>query len=203
MAKVLILFAHPALEKSRVHAAMVKAVKGLPGVTFHDLYERYPDFDIDVKKEQEILLAHGIIIWQHPFYWYSAPALVKQWMDLVLEHNWAYGSAGRALAGKKIFNAISCGGGREAYSPAGKNRFTIPQLLFPFDQTAFLCRMQYLPPFVVFGTHRLQAPEIEGHAARYRSLVQALAAGGLEGQDWQGVGLMNDLPILQEVKSYS
>lgn len=28
---------------------------------------------------------------QHPFYWYSTPALLKEWQDLVLEHGWAYG----------------------------------------------------------------------------------------------------------------
>lgn len=101
MAKVLILFAHPALEKSRIHSSLIRHVKHLHGVNIHDLYEAYPDFDIDVKREQQLLMMHDVIIWQHPFYWYSSPALIKQWLDLVLEHGWAYGGETK-LQGKKI-----------------------------------------------------------------------------------------------------
>ena len=66
----------------------------LRGVTFHDLYELYPDFDVQVEQEQELLISHDMIILQHPFYWYSCPPLLKQWIDLVLEHGWAYGKEG-------------------------------------------------------------------------------------------------------------
>ena len=76
MAKVLVLFAHPAYEKSRVHKRLNLHVRGLEAVTFRDLYENYPDLDIDVKKEQQLLLEHDIIIFQHPFYWYSSPAII-------------------------------------------------------------------------------------------------------------------------------
>jgi glutathione-regulated potassium-efflux system ancillary protein KefG len=199
MAAVLILFAHPALEKSRVHAQLLKATRSISGVTFHDLYETYPDFDIDVREEQELLLQHDVVIWQHPFYWYSAPAIIKQWEDLVLEHGWAYGSGGRQLAGKAIFNAVTCGGSREAYMPGGRNRFTVQQLLAPFDQTAFLCGMQYLPPFAVHGTHRLQKSEIEAYAIQYRQLLLALAEDRISERDWQSVMYLNDLNLIPEI----
>ena len=99
--RVLILFAHPALEKSRVNRRLSAAVSSLPGVTFHDLYEAYPDFDVDVRREQELLGSHDLVVLQHPFFWYSIPPLLKQWIDLVLEHGWAYGSEGKALVGKE------------------------------------------------------------------------------------------------------
>ena len=92
MAKVLILFAHPALEKSRVNKRLILAAGNIDNITLNDLYEEYPDFDIDIKREQQLLIEHDLIILQHPFYWYSTPALLKQWEDLVLEHGWAYGS---------------------------------------------------------------------------------------------------------------
>ena len=79
--KILVLFAHPALQKSRVNSVMLDAIHGLEGVTIHNLYEEYPDFHIDIKKEQQLLLDHDIIILHHPFYWYSAPAIVKEWID--------------------------------------------------------------------------------------------------------------------------
>src|ERR1043166_905728 len=97
MSHILILFAHPAYEKSRVHKLLVKKARALEGITFHDLYEAYPDFDIDVKREQELLLQHDTIILLHPFYWYSSPAIIKQWQDLVLELGWAYGKKGTTL----------------------------------------------------------------------------------------------------------
>lgn len=177
MARVLILFAHPALERSRVHRALLRAVPDLPDLTLNDLYEAYPRLDVDVAREQELLVEHDVVVFQHPLYWYSTPPILKQWQDLVLEHGWAYGSRGHALDGKTFLSIVSAGGPQVAYQTGGYNRLTIRQLLAPIEQTAHLCRMRFLPPFVVWGTHRLTEPEIEAEAARYRALLEALVAG--------------------------
>ena len=174
---VLVLFGHPAVRRSRVNRALVDAVRGLDGVTVHDLYENYPELDIDVPREQRLLVEHEIVIFQHPFYWYSTPPIFKEWQDLVLEHGWAYGHEGRALEGKTLLNAITAGGGEEAYCQRGSNSYTVRQLLAPIEQTARLCGMDYLPPFVVHGTHSLGAAEIDRHAADYRRTVEALRDG--------------------------
>lgn len=192
MAKVLILFAHPLLENSRVHTALLNAVKGIKGVTINDLYEQYPDFDIDKEREKALLLAHDIIIWQHPFYWYSAPALLKQWQDLVLEHGWAYGKYGQALAGKKVFNVFSSGGSSAAYEPGGRNQYPIQLFLIPFERTAALCRMQYWPPFWIAGVHKMDADVIQAHATRYQSLLQLLTKDALPYADIESLYLLND-----------
>jgi glutathione-regulated potassium-efflux system ancillary protein KefG len=202
MASILVLFAHPALEKSRVHSALLRHIRQLEGVTIHDLYEHYPDFDIDVKEEQRLLLQHDIIILQHPFYWYSTPAIIKQWEDLVLEHGWAYGTKGKMLKGKWMLNAISCGGRSEAYQPDGYNRFTIRQFLGPLDQTARLCNMQYLPPFAVHGTHRLTQSDIELYGAQYAQLLIALHHNRISQNEWQQVNYLNELvPIPEHIQS--
>jgi glutathione-regulated potassium-efflux system ancillary protein KefG len=173
--QILILFAHPALEKSRVNRHLIQAVRGLDGVTVHDLYEAYPDFHINVKHEQELLRTHELIVFHHPFYWYSSPAILKEWQDLVLEYGFAYGQGGVALRGKKFLTAITTGGGEKAYCRQGHNYFSIRELLAPFQQTANLCGMEYLPPFVVHGTHQLREPhQIAKHAEDYRSLILAL-----------------------------
>lgn len=171
---VLLLFAHPALQKSRVNSVLIEAVRELPGVTFHDLYEAYPEFDIDVKREQRLLEDHEVVLLQHPFFWYSSPALLKEWQDLVLQHGWAYGSAGNALKGKTMLSVLSTGGREDAYREDGYNRFTMRQLLAPFEQTAALCGMDYLPPFVVHGTHMMSSEEIEKHAEDYRRLLEMI-----------------------------
>jgi glutathione-regulated potassium-efflux system ancillary protein KefG len=169
-----------------VNRALVKVVRAIPSVTFHDLYEQYPDFNIDISHEKELLLNHDVLVWHHPFYWYSCPPLLKQWIDLVLEFNWAYGPKGDKLSGKFIFNAITSGGTREAYQTIGRNRFTVNQLLSPFEQTAYLCKMNYLPPFAVQGTHRISADELQKLAADYFALLTFLAES------------TNDLSVLKD-----
>jgi len=84
--KILVLHAHPRISTSVVQRAMLAAITGLEGVSLVDLYAAYPGLDIDVAAEQQRLLAHDVIVLQHPFYWYSSPAIIKEWQDLVLEN---------------------------------------------------------------------------------------------------------------------
>ncbi len=178
--RILVLFAHPAFQKSRVNKVLVEKVRGVPGVTFHDLYEAYPEFDIDIQIEQNLLTNHDVVVLHHPFFWYSTPAILKEWQDLVLQHGWAYGSTGNALRGKILFNVVTTGGREEAYRDEGYNRFTIRGFLAPLDQTARLCGMQFLPPFVAHGTHHMPLEEMEAHAADYRRLLEAIRDGRLD-----------------------
>jgi len=178
--RVLILFAHPALHRSRVNRGLVRAVRDLEGVTFHDLYEIYPDFDVDAEHEQELLERHDLIVLQHPMYWYSTPALVKQWEDVVLEHGWAYGANGTALRGKKMLSVITAGGGATSYTREGLNCFTVAELLAPIAQTARLCGIEYLPPYVIHGTHSLGTDDVARMADEYRRVIVALRDGTLD-----------------------
>jgi glutathione-regulated potassium-efflux system ancillary protein KefG len=180
MNRILILFAHPALQRSRVNKGIIGAVQNLDGVSFHDLYEAYPEFDIDVQAEQDLLTKHEIVVFHHPFFWYSTPAIMKEWQDLVLEHGWAYGSEGTALHGKMLLSVITSGGTEAAYQKKGYNRFTMRELLAPIEQTAFLCGMEYLPPFVAHGTHSMTADDIRGHASDYRRILEALRDGRVD-----------------------
>ncbi len=175
MKNILILFGHPAFRRSTMNAALREAVETLDGVTVHDLYASYPDFLIDVRHEQHLCEAHDIIVFQHPFYWYSTPAITKEWFDLVLEHAWAYGSTGNALKGKITFQAITAGGSLEHYGKDGLNRFTIRELTTPYRATASLCGMDWLPPFAVLGIHQgLPESERVRHAEDYRRTLIAL-----------------------------
>ena len=175
MKNILILFGHPAFRRSTINTALREAVETLDGVTFHDLYASYPDFLIDVRHEQQLCESHDIIIFQHPFYWYSTPAIVKEWFDLVLEHAWAYGAAGTALAGKITFQALTAGGNLSNYRADGLNMFTIRELTTPYRATANLCQMEWLPPFAVLGIHQgLPEKERVHHAEDYRRTLIAL-----------------------------
>jgi glutathione-regulated potassium-efflux system ancillary protein KefG len=177
---ILILFAHPALQKSRVNRRLITYVRDIEGVTFHDLYETYPDFHILVAKEQELLIKNDIIVFHHPIFWFSVPALLKEWMDLVLHHGWAYGRGGKALKDKKMFSVISTGGRESFFRKGGFNRHTMEEFLYPIGQTAYICGMDYLPPFIVHGTHTITEQEIAIHGENYRKVITALRDGTLD-----------------------
>lgn len=197
MKKILILMAHPTLERSRIQSVLINEIRDLPGVQIHDLYEAYPDLDINVEYEKCILNRADVIIFQHPFYWYSAPAILKQWMDLVLEYRWAYGPGGLALSGKWCLNAISTGGSHGAYREDGHNRFPIRTLLTPFDQTAHLCKMHYLAPFVIHSVNHLRSEDIKAKAREYRLVIQMLQIGDLDLELWKSADYIN--PIIEQL----
>lgn len=171
MAETLILFTHPALEKSRVNRALIDAAKTVDGVYIHDLYEAYPDFHIDAAREQALMEKYDRIIWQHPFYWYSTPALMKQWFDIVLQYGWAFGQGGTALNGKSVTSVITTGGSKDAYCPKGHNCYAFEEFLRPLEQTATLCGMTYEKPIVYFGTLHMDRDDLEEAVEKYRSFL--------------------------------
>lgn len=175
MKKVLINFAHPNKLRSIINTSLKSAISDLENVTVNDLYANYPDFLIDVKREQELCENHDIIIFQHPLYWYSTPAIIKEWMDLVLEHGWAYGFKGNFLKDKFFMQAISTGGGESAFAKGGANGFTIKEITSPFQAMTNLCKAIWLPPFTVFGTHKVLPKEmLNFYAESYRRTIIAL-----------------------------
>jgi len=182
--KILLLFAHPRLEKSRTHIELLKAIPQNSDITFFDLYENYPHFQIDVVEQQKLLLEHDFIIWQHPLYWYSCPPLLKQWIDMVLEFDWAYGPHGKMLQGKKICSIISTGGSAEAYRTDGGNQFTMEEFLRPFEQTIRLCKMQFLPPFLIHGTHRLNDDQLKDYARLYGEFLNQITEEKIDFDAW-------------------
>lgn len=173
---ILIICAHSDLPHSRVNAALLHAAGALPDVRITDLYGRYPDFFVDIAAEQADLLAHETVILQHPLNWYSVPAMLKHWIDLVLAHGWAYGPGGTALAGKRWGHALSTGGGRESYQPEGLHQRTLAEFLPPLERTATLCGMRWLEPFATFGADRLSPAEIDAAAERYATWLCELQA---------------------------
>ena len=157
-----------------MHIKAAEAVKSLDGVTFHDLYEVYPDLMVDARFEQALLKKHAVIVFQFPLYWYSTPALLKEWQDIVFEHNWAYGPQGKELKGKKFLCALSAGGSERIYHEGENNRFPLRKLLAPLEKTAILCGMEFLPPFVIYNTFAVTSDEIQWHSEQYRRLITAL-----------------------------
>lgn len=169
--RVLILLAHPQLENSKANRVMIEAVRDLPHVTVHDLYREYPDFKIDVKKEQALLVQFDAIVLQFPFYWYSAPSLMKEWKDVVLTWGFAFGEGGDKLKNKKFLVALTTGSPETSYQPGAGNEHSILELLRPYQLTAKYCQMNYQSPFVIHAVPQKSEVEIQKDAQTYRQLL--------------------------------
>jgi glutathione-regulated potassium-efflux system ancillary protein KefG len=178
--RVLLLFAHPALHKSRANRALFAAAQEVDGLTVRNLYEIYPDFLIEVPAEQRLLESHDVVVLQHPFYWYSAPSLVKEWLDLVFQPGWAYGEGGVALRGKVMLQAVTTGGSAEVYCESGRHGHTVRDFLLPYEQSARLCGMRYLAPFVVHGVGHLDDAALAAQSRDYARVLSSLREGTLD-----------------------
>jgi glutathione-regulated potassium-efflux system ancillary protein KefG len=175
--RILILFAHPNFHKSVVNRELIKPLQNVENITFHDLYEAYPDFFIDVKTEQDLIRRHDVIAFMHPFFWYSSPALLKEWQDLVLENGFAYGEKGVALQGKKLLSIITTDGSQAFYESGEGDQPTIQQLLKPIEQMARLCGMQYLSPLVFYDVHHIHFETLLQYAQGLKNKLLEIQKG--------------------------
>lgn len=176
LAPIVVVYAHPYPSRSAANRALIKGIRGAEGVAVRSLYELYPEFDIDVEAEQEALTAADVIVWQHPFYWYSAPALMKLWFEKVLSMGWAYGKGGTALVGKKCLWVTTTGAPEESYAPDGIHGHPFDAFVPVMLQTARFCGMEWLEPIVLKGVHRLSKDELKAHGRRYCSRLAQLHA---------------------------
>jgi glutathione-regulated potassium-efflux system ancillary protein KefF len=172
--RVAVLFAHPYPRRSRANKALLRALEGVDGVEVRSLYERYPDFDVDVEAEQALVREAPVVVWQHPMYWYSVPGLLKHWFDKVLTRGFAYGPDGTALRGKRCLWVTTTGGDDDAFQPGGLHDHPLAAFVPPLEQTARFCGMRWEPPIVVHGAHKLDDEALGAHAGRYRERLLAL-----------------------------
>jgi glutathione-regulated potassium-efflux system ancillary protein KefG len=150
--RILVNLFHPDIKNSRGNRILIDAITDIKGITIRDIYAIYPDFKIDVKKEQDILVSHDLLVFQHPFYWYNCPSMFKEWQDRVLEQGFAFPpGVGDVLNGKHWLSVVTTGGAGDAYRSGGFNNYTMSELLKPFQQTSNLCGTKWLPPFIVHG----------------------------------------------------
>lgn len=166
-AKVLLLYAHPESQDSVANRVLLKPATQLSNVTVHDLYAHYPDFFIDIPREQALLREHEVIVFQHPLYTYSCPALLKEWLDRVLSRGFASGPGGNQLAGKYWRSVITTGEPESAYRYDALNRYPMSDVLRPFELAAGMCRMHWLSPIIIYWARRQSAQELASHARAY------------------------------------
>ena len=190
-AEIVVIVAHPELEQSRVNHRLMQAALGRQAsaprgrVEVRDLYALYPDYLIDVPVEQAAVAAARLVVWQQPIHWYGMTPMLKLWVDDVLAFDWAYGPGGTALRGKDLWLVASTGGPQDSYRPDSYNRYFFDAFLPPYEQTAALCGMRFLPPFVVHGAHKVGDAEIDAYAETYGAKLMSYP-------DWPEIDAVED-----------
>jgi len=170
---ILVLAAHPNWRESRVNLRLLAAAQDVARVQVQDLYASYPDYDIDVAAEQSSARDAKLIVLLHPIQWYSMPALLKLWLDEVLTYGWAYGPGGNALQGKDLWLVATTGGPESSYHPQGYNRYFFDAFLPPYEQTAALCGMRFLPPLLLHGARRASDEAVADHVAVFAQRLRS------------------------------
>ncbi|WP_426105708.1 NAD(P)H-dependent oxidoreductase [Massilia sp. TSP1-1-2] len=173
---ILVLYAHPSAHLSRVNARLAEAARAVEGVQVHALYDTYPDFYIDVAREQTLVAAADIVVFLHPIQWYSMPSLLKEWVDAVLLPGWAYGAGGHALDGKLYWLVATTGSAADAYSAAGPHGRSFDAYLAPFAQTAAVCGMRWELPHILHGAHHASEAQVQAHVDAFTARLAAFSA---------------------------
>ncbi|MCC4119255.1 NAD(P)H-dependent oxidoreductase [Lactococcus lactis] len=175
--KVTAFVFHPNIEKSRVNKRLIEEIN--EEVETRLLYEIYPDGVIDVTKEQNILEQTDRIIIQFPMYWYSSPALLKEWQDKVLTYGWAYGNNGNSLRNKELVLAVTPGASISQYSHEGSFKYKVTELLRPFQATSNLIGTRFIKPFIADGMQQSDN-ELSLTAQQYKDYIMSSDLDELE-----------------------
>ena len=168
--KTTVLVVHPNIKQSRVNSALAKGAQSVADVEVRYLYDLYPDGKIDAAAEQAVLEKADRIVLQFPMYWYSSPALLKQWLDDVLAYGWAYGEK-QALKGKKLMLAVTTGGGEEFYQKDGLAGHTVAEFLVAYETIASYLGMRYEKMFITGGCLNISNEEIAAQVPHYQAAL--------------------------------
>lgn len=172
MKKITVISGHPNLSVSVGNKTILDALQNHFGdnINIRKLDSLYPNYHFDVAAEQAALVEADIIVWQFPLYWYNVPALLKKWIDDILLHDFAYGSKGDKLHGKKLVLSFTTGGGAEEYD--GNHAHKISAFMPAFIDTAKLCGMEWQTPVYSNGVLYIEGVSSQADLANTQAIAQ-------------------------------
>ena len=174
MKKVLVISGHPDLKISTANAAILaELAAALPAAEIRKLDELYPTYDFDVTAEQAALEKADVIVFQFPFHWYSAPGLLKLYIDKIFLHSWAYGSKGKALVGKKLIFSVTIGAPEKLYKKDADFHHEPPEFGYFLEQFAQLCNMTCAP--MIYSCGMMYVPGVSPDSAKAEVVAKAKA----------------------------
>jgi putative NADPH-quinone reductase len=178
MKNTVFIAGHPNFDNSVTTKCVTESIQSKPEtkagiIDVRILSRLYSDYKIDVKGEQDALLNAQNIVLQFPFYWYSVPAILKLWIDDVLEYGFAYGKTGDKLKGKHLLLSLSTGGPEEAYQPTGRNNAYVSDFLTPLKQTARLTQTIFIEPIISYGMTNIRGIETDKTVVLEKAKIHA------------------------------
>lgn len=171
--QVAVLLAHPNMKESQANKALMEAIGDMEEVAVYNLYEMPEEEVFNVEVWSNILSHASALVYQFPFYWASAPSLLKRWQDEVFISL----AKTPAVAGKTLLVATTTGSECDAYRSGGRNGFTMDELLRPYQVNAIHAGMQWQTPFIVYGIGTAEANKniaegANGYKRRIESLIK-------------------------------
>ena len=144
----LIILGHPHFDRSFANKTIIEELQrsDLP-VEVRNIH-----YSIDAKAEQDALSKHRTIVFQYPIYWYSMPAILKHWFDVVFEYQFAYGTEGDKLKNKNFVPSFTVGSAEQSYSTLQEHHFRVYEFCKHLEQIAYYKQMNYIDPIYVDKT---------------------------------------------------
>ncbi|AYC32504.1 flavodoxin family protein [Pseudomonas cavernae] len=132
----------------------------------------------DIQQELDKLLWADLLILNFPIYWFSAPAILKGWIDRVLVSGICYGGKRfydqGGLRGKQALVSLTLGG-REHMFGEGAIHGPLEDMLRPILRgTLAYVGMEVLPPFVAWHVPYISAEAREDFLRAYQARLETL-----------------------------
>ncbi|WP_330213650.1 NAD(P)H-dependent oxidoreductase [Pseudomonas sp. Z18(2022)] len=133
----------------------------------------------DIQQELDKLLWADLLILNFPIFWFSAPAMLKGWIDRVLVSGVCYGGKRfydqGGLAGKKALVTVTLGG-REHMFGEGAIHGPLEDMLRPILRgTLAYVGFEVLEPFVAWHVPYISAEAREEFLQSYQRRLEGLA----------------------------
>ena len=179
--QVVVLLTHPNIKESRANKALMDAISDMGEVAIYNLYEMRVEDAFNAEIWSTIISHASALVFQFPFYWMSAPSLLKRWLDEVF----TYLAKTPAVAGKTLMVVTTVGSEHDAYRSGGRNRFTVDELLRPYQASAVHAGMIWQTPLVVYGMGTSEASKNIAEGINcYKQRIEALVKKDIFSDNW-------------------
>ena len=161
--QVVVLLTHPNIKESRANKALMDAISDMGEVAIYNLYEMRVEDAFNAEIWSTIISHASALVFQFPFYWMSAPA----------------------VAGKTLMVVTTAGSEHDAYRSGGRNRFTVDELLRPYQASAVHAGMVWQTPLIVYGMGTSEASKNIAEGINcYKQRIEALVKKDISSDNW-------------------
>lgn len=164
------MFAHPYFERSTANAKLIRAYQEVGNVSFRDLYEEYPDFNILLYRERKRLPVYDKIVFHMPLIWFGMPPLLKLWIDEVFDTDWLNHSHS-PLNGMRAYIVVTAGGSEQSFSSKGIFESRIKDFMSPLIECLKINNMKLEKFIAIHNADKLSTDELGGY---YNAILEFL-----------------------------